>query len=105
MAKPEWGTKRTCPSCGARFYDFDNEFPLTCPKCETAFTPDPVLKPRRARVEEEKPAEPEKEEDADDLDADDVEVDDTDDALLMPDDDDDDAADVVPIVKKGSGDE
>nr|WP_202899649.1 FYDLN acid domain-containing protein [Kordiimonas gwangyangensis] len=21
MAKPEWGTKRTCPKCGTRFYD------------------------------------------------------------------------------------
>ena len=25
MAKPEWGTKRTCQSCGARFYDLRQE--------------------------------------------------------------------------------
>ncbi|MBA4050305.1 MAG: TIGR02300 family protein, partial [Erythrobacter sp.] len=25
MAKPEWGTKRTCPKCGTRFYDLGKE--------------------------------------------------------------------------------
>ncbi|MBP9752741.1 MAG: FYDLN acid domain-containing protein [Proteobacteria bacterium] len=32
MTKPEWGTKRTCMSCTARFYDLNNK-PATCPKC------------------------------------------------------------------------
>lgn len=32
MAKPEWGTKRTCTHCGARFYDM-NKRPIICPKC------------------------------------------------------------------------
>ena len=32
MAKPEWGTKRICQSCGARFYDFGRS-PITCPAC------------------------------------------------------------------------
>lgn len=32
MAKPEWGTKRTCTTCGARFYDMQRQ-PIVCPKC------------------------------------------------------------------------
>lgn len=32
MAKPEWGTKRTCTTCGARFYDMQRD-PIICPKC------------------------------------------------------------------------
>lgn len=32
MAKPEWGTKRTCTTCGARFYDMQRQ-PIICPKC------------------------------------------------------------------------
>lgn len=34
MAKPEWGTKRMCPSCGARYYDLGKE-PVVCPSCGT----------------------------------------------------------------------
>jgi len=26
------GTKRTCPSCSTKFYDFQKQ-PITCPKC------------------------------------------------------------------------
>ena len=32
MSKPEWGEKRECPECGARFYDLDRD-PIVCPKC------------------------------------------------------------------------
>ena len=32
MTKPELGTKRLCPECGARYYDL-NTTPITCPKC------------------------------------------------------------------------
>ena len=35
MVKPEWGLKRTCQSCGARFYDLNHE-QIVCPKCDTA---------------------------------------------------------------------
>jgi uncharacterized protein (TIGR02300 family) len=49
VAKPEWGTKRTCLSCGARFYDFQND-PITCPACGTVFDPAAQSKPRRART-------------------------------------------------------
>ena len=48
MAKPEWGTKRICPSCGARYYDLMRE-PVLCPKCSTPFDPEAFLKSRRAR--------------------------------------------------------
>ena len=33
MVKPEWGLKRTCQSCGARFYDLNHE-QIVCPKCD-----------------------------------------------------------------------
>ena len=48
MAKPEWGTKRICPSCGARYYDLMRD-PVVCPKCSTPFDPEAFLKARRAR--------------------------------------------------------
>ncbi|EWY37602.1 hypothetical protein N825_17425 [Skermanella stibiiresistens SB22] len=48
MAKPEWGTKRICPNCGARYYDLRKEPPV-CPSCGTTFDPEALLKSRRAR--------------------------------------------------------
>ncbi len=36
MSKPARGTKRVCPSCGARFYDL-NRMPITCPACQAAY--------------------------------------------------------------------
>ena len=38
MVKAEWGTKRTCPNCGARYYDLRHD-PIVCPKCGAAFDP------------------------------------------------------------------
>src|SRR5947207_810020 len=48
LAKPEWGTKRICPSCGARYYDLMHD-PIVCPKCSTPFDPEALLRARRAR--------------------------------------------------------
>ena len=48
MAKPEWGTKRICPSCGTRYYDLLRE-PVICPKCSTPYDPEAFLKSRRSR--------------------------------------------------------
>jgi len=48
LAKPEWGTKRICPSCGARYYDLSRK-PVICPKCTTPFDPEAFLKSRRSR--------------------------------------------------------
>jgi uncharacterized protein (TIGR02300 family) len=47
VAKNDWGLKRTCQSCGARFYDMGRESPA-CPKCGTKFDPEAVLKSKRA---------------------------------------------------------
>lgn len=44
MVKPELGTKRTCVSCGTRFYDLGVATP-SCPKCGTEQPPEqPRLK-------------------------------------------------------------
>lgn len=66
MAKPEWGTKRICPNCGARYYDLRKDPPV-CPSCGTVFDPEALLRSRRSRpapVEEvaRKPVETEDEE-------------------------------------------
>lgn len=48
MTKPDWGTKRICQSCGARFYDMRRS-PIECPKCGTVFDPELLIKARRPR--------------------------------------------------------
>ena len=48
MAKPEWGSKRICPSCGTRYYDLQRD-PITCPKCATEYDPEAFIKSRRTR--------------------------------------------------------
>jgi uncharacterized protein (TIGR02300 family) len=48
VVKAEWGQKRMCQSCGARFYDMRRD-PIVCPKCGTAFDPGAFSKPRRHR--------------------------------------------------------
>ena len=47
MVKPEWGTKRTCPKCGTRFYDLTKEDPATCINCGNEWTPEAVLKSKQ----------------------------------------------------------
>ncbi len=47
MVKPEWGSKRTCPKCGERFYDLGKEDPCTCIECGNEWTPEPVLKSKQ----------------------------------------------------------
>ena len=48
LAKPEWGTKRICQSCGARFYDFGRS-PIICPACGAVFDLEILNRARRAR--------------------------------------------------------
>src|ERR1700760_3621046 len=48
VAKPEWGTKRICPSCGTRYYDLQRE-PVVCPKCAKPFDAEAFLRSRRSR--------------------------------------------------------
>lgn len=53
MAKPEWGSKRICPHCAARYYDM-KKTPPVCPSCGTVFDPETLTKSRRSRAAEEK---------------------------------------------------
>lgn len=48
MVKAEWGTKRICMTCGARFYDMQRD-PIVCPSCGATYDPDLTAKPRRSR--------------------------------------------------------
>ncbi|MEX0838462.1 MAG: TIGR02300 family protein [Parvibaculum sp.] len=127
MSKPELGTKRDCPSCGAKFYDL-NKNPVVCPKCKHEYVPDTGAKAKRAKPAEKPKEKPLKrvvvadgdtvsldamrddelaaDVDDEDIDVDvdvDVEVedDDTDDAFL-PDDEDED---VTGIVRGGKSDD
>jgi uncharacterized protein (TIGR02300 family) len=49
MVKAAWGTKRSCQSCGARFYDLSKD-PITCPKCGHQHDPEDFVKARRSRA-------------------------------------------------------
>ena len=46
MYKPEWGTKRTCPKTGERFYDLGKDDPVTSPSGHTWY-PEPILKSKQ----------------------------------------------------------
>ncbi len=93
MPKAEWGVKRTCPNCEARFYDLQRE-PIVCPECGAAFAVDnqgKVSAPRERRApvpvaEDEDPLVADQdlvdEEDADE---------DADEPLLADDDDEEEA--------------
>src|SRR5215470_6806158 len=54
MSKPARGTKRVCPSCGARFYDL-NRTPITCPVCQAAYQL-PTTPSRRSSERAQAPA-------------------------------------------------
>lgn len=53
MVKAAWGTKRTCQSCGAHFYDL-HKSPIACPKCGAIYDVEAVAKSRRGRAGAEK---------------------------------------------------
>jgi uncharacterized protein (TIGR02300 family) len=55
VSKPEWGTKRTCQSCAAHFYDLRKD-PIVCPKCGATYDPEAILKSRRRAPEKVAPA-------------------------------------------------
>jgi len=71
LANPELGAKQICPNCQAKFYDLGRR-PAHCPKCDTEFDPEEVVRTRRTRTRtvlpdyedaEEKPVVPEPSED------------------------------------------
>jgi len=80
MVKPEWGTKRTCPKCGERFYDLGNEDPATCIECGNEWIPEPVLKSKQPIPFEEVKKVEDKEADSDLADDDLEDIDDDDDS-------------------------
>ncbi len=55
MSKAEWGLKRVCPSCNARYYDMKKNPPV-CPSCGTTFDPENLVRSRRGRASAEKKA-------------------------------------------------
>ena len=56
MVKAELGTKRTCPSCGTKFYDLLKS-PIICPKCGVSFIAAPLL-PSKGEVPQAAPKPP-----------------------------------------------
>jgi uncharacterized protein (TIGR02300 family) len=99
VAKPEWGTKRICPSCGTRYYDLLHD-PIVCPKCSTPFDPEALLRARRTRpaAPVEKALEPVIAEDLDvDRDADEVEAveDEEEEAVPLADADDEEEEELI----------
>ena len=105
MVKPEWGTKRTCPKCAARFYDLGKDDPVTCIACGINWQPEPVLKSKQPLpFEAEKPEKPEKEDS--DLASDDLEIDVDEEAEENPDDEVDlGGDDDIGVAKKGGDEE
>jgi uncharacterized protein (TIGR02300 family) len=76
VVKPEWGTKRTCPKCGTRFYDLNNVDPVTCVECGVAFEPDTILKSKQPMPFDAPKKEVEKEKVDADLSEEDIDIDD-----------------------------
>lgn len=90
MVKPEWGTKRSCPKCGTRFYDLEKDTPITCIECGYAWEAEPILKSKQPLPFEAAKPDPKKEADSDlgdDLDVEEGEPSADDDVDLGGDDD------------------
>ena len=103
MVKAEWGTKRSCPKCGVRFYDLGKEDPVTCINCGVSWEPEPVLKSKQPLPFDAPKKEVAQDVEADaDLAADELEIDE--DAEENPDDEVDIGGD-DDIGVPGSGDE
>lgn len=104
MPKDEWGVKRQCGACGARFYDLMRE-PVECPKCGETYSPNAALakgKVVKATAKAKVVADDDELEDDEDLvidDGDKVEIDEDGDAVVVSstDDADDDSDEVDDV--------
>ncbi|MXP24894.1 TIGR02300 family protein [Altererythrobacter indicus] len=77
MVKAEWGSKRSCPKCGERFYDLTKDEPVVCIECGNEWYPEPVLKSKQpVPFEEEKSKKEEPDSDLADDDLEDIDDDD-----------------------------
>ncbi len=106
MVKAELGTKRTCPSCAARFYDLLKN-PIVCPKCGANFIAPSVL-PSKGDMPAMAPApKPPREVVADDMETADVELVSLEDAEAPDVADDDETAGIedVDLGEEAGGDE
>jgi uncharacterized protein (TIGR02300 family) len=110
VAKPEWGLKRVCQSCGAKFYDMARS-PILCPKCGATFDPDALLKSRRTKVAAvAPPPKPEPEDEIEPAEAEETAADDDDkeeEEAVMEDTSElgEDSEDVADVVEKADGEE
>ena len=103
MAKADWGEKRECAGCGARYYDLGKN-PPQCPSCGAEYRPPtraggaraaapaeakpaPVAKPKAAAPDDELVADDDDDDDDDDLLEDDDEEDDPEAVLDVKEDD------------------
>jgi uncharacterized protein (TIGR02300 family) len=103
VAKPEWGTKQTCPKCSTRFYDLGKEDPVTCIECGNAYVPEPILKSKQPLpFEAAAPVAVVAEEGDDLLVADDLDIDEAEDDSVGDVSLDDDDADLSEVVDKGT---
>ena len=84
MVKAEWGTKRSCPKCGERFYDLGKDEPIVCIECGNQWVSEPVLKSKQPIPFEEVK---EKEKEEPDSDLADEELEDVDEDEDSPDND------------------
>jgi uncharacterized protein (TIGR02300 family) len=75
MVKAEWGTKRSCPKCGTRFYDLGKDDPVSCINCGISWEPEPVLKSKQPLPFDAPKVEVAPEKEDADLAADDLEID------------------------------
>lgn len=133
MVRAELGIKRLCESCGAKYYDLNND-PITCPKCGTVFvieeetniSPETMsddVKPKTDHVvdiddddEDDMGADIISLEDVDegddsdipddipDFEDDDINTPEDDDTFLETDDDDDDMSDIIHAPVKSDDD-
>lgn len=96
MVKAELGTKRTCPSCAARFYDLMKN-PIVCPKCNANFVAASVL-PSKGDMPAMAPApKPRVVEEVDDVEVADVELVSLEDAEAPDTGDDDETAGIEDV--------
>ena len=97
LPKAEWGAKRLCESCGAKFYDMSRR-PPTCPSCGAAIGVG-AGRGTRTAAEEKKAVKNGA------ADVDDEVEDDEDDELLSDDEEEGDDLGGVPIAAPAGGED
>jgi len=101
VAKPDLGSKHTCPSCSTKFYDLMKS-PIVCPKCDTELVTEATAEPAAAAAPVVEPESVETEKAAE---AAGVEIVSLDDAENQNDDDSDETAGIEDIEIDDSDDE